>query len=350
MQIEPVNIVQIAIASPAAIAAAGLAGRRRLRALAAFLIVFATHMTLNFVEETGASPQPVLVTPVLSLLYGPLIYLFVRGVIFKREPLIWRDLIHAAPAIIALFFTNWLLLIRFATILSLVGYVFVVIWVIWRYDRATKIYRSDAQALRLNWVIAVFAGFGILTALDVLRMLTRAFQTIEFQQAAYAGTLTAVASLLGTLVYFAVKRPRYFKGLTDEEFKSPEETTDTVVRPSAADSEAFAEIEAIILREKLFCQPHLTLFDLANHTRLAERDLSRLINQVSGRTFCDYINAFRIEETARLLTSSDLPEKTILEIAFDAGFTSKSTFNAVFKKDRGVTPSEFRRRGLISSE
>lgn len=350
MQLEPVNLVQISIASPAAFAAVGLAGRPHLRALAAFLFIFAVHMTLNVLEETGALPETVLVTPVLSLLYGPMIYLFIHGLIFEKAPLVWRDAVHVAPAVFALFLTDWLLIIRAATIASLAGYAAVVIWDIWRYHRATVNYRSDAEALRLNWVIAFFAGFGILTIIDIVRMLTREFQSVEFQQAAYAAMLSAVAGLLSAFVYFAVNRPSYFNGLADKDFQSANTAAESVEGPSAGDNDAFCKIEAIISRERLFCQPHLTLFDLANQSRFSERDLSRVINRVAGRSFCDYINALRVEETARLLAAEEKTEVTILDIAFEAGFTSKSTFNAAFKKEKGVTPSEYRKNGSNSSE
>jgi AraC-like DNA-binding protein len=345
MQFEWVNIVQIAIASPAIFTAVVLARRSNLRALAALLAVFGVHMAFNVAEETQLLKSGLLITPALSLLYGPLFYLLIRGLIFHDKPLGRRDIVHFMPFVLALFVMQWLGVVRLATIISLVGYGIACVRNIWVYHRATQTQRSDAMALRLNWVIAVFAGFGGLTILDVVRLLTTEFQSAGFRQAAYALSLSSVAALFGVLAYYAINRPTFFAGLTDEQFRfAPEAAGDKAV--TSADTAKFAAIESTIKQEQLFLQPHLTLSNLANRTVETERELSRLINLIGKRNFCDYINALRVEEAARLLADERGATQTILEIAFEAGFTSKSSFNAVFKREMGATPSEYRRRAL----
>lgn len=346
MRFEFVNIVQVALASPAIFTAVILASRSNLRALAALLAVFGVHMAFNVAEETQLLNSDLLITPALSLLYGPLFYLLIRGLIFHDKPLGRRDMAHFMPFVLALFVMQWLGIVRLATIISLVGYGIACVRNIWVYHRATQTQRSDAMALRLNWVIAVFVGFGGLTVLDVVRLLTTEFQSVGFQQAVYALSLSLVAALFGVLAYYAINRPTFFAGLTDEQFRFPPEAAGGKAATSA-DTAKFVAIESTIKQEQLFLQPHLTLSDLANRTVETERELSRLINLVGKRNFCDYINALRVAGAARLLADEKAAAQTILEIAFEAGFTSKSTFNAVFKKEMGATPSEFRQQALL---
>ncbi|MFA8436978.1 MAG: helix-turn-helix domain-containing protein, partial [Marinifilaceae bacterium] len=68
-----------------------------------------------------------------------------------------------------------------------------------------------------------------------------------------------------------------------------------------------------------------------------------IINQGHGLNFNDYINQFRVEEFKRLLQDPQFSKETLLAVAFEAGFNSKTTFNTAFKKFTGMTPSEYRR-------
>ena len=63
-----------------------------------------------------------------------------------------------------------------------------------------------------------------------------------------------------------------------------------------------------------------------------------------GQHFYDLINRYRIEEAARLLTDPEDEKITILEVLYQVGFNSKSSFNTLFKKYMGMTPTEFRNR------
>ena len=71
--------------------------------------------------------------------------------------------------------------------------------------------------------------------------------------------------------------------------------------------------------------------------------ISQVFNDCFNKNFYDFINLYRIEESKKLLRNPKNNEKTILEILYEAGFNSKSTFNALFKKHTGVTPTEYRK-------
>jgi AraC-like DNA-binding protein len=75
-------------------------------------------------------------------------------------------------------------------------------------------------------------------------------------------------------------------------------------------------------------------------------DLSTAINASGERNFYDYINSYRLARVKKLLI--DNPDMSVIEAAFICGFNSKSTFNDAFKRDTGLTPSEYRRRRSVN--
>ncbi|WP_272150024.1 helix-turn-helix domain-containing protein [Tenacibaculum aiptasiae] len=99
-----------------------------------------------------------------------------------------------------------------------------------------------------------------------------------------------------------------------------------------------------ILKEKYFTNPDLTLKLLSGFLFIKERELSELINSCAKSNFHGFINKFRVEEFKKLLSSDKVVHYSILGLAKDAGFSSKSTFYKVFKEVEGVTPSEYKNR------
>lgn len=98
-------------------------------------------------------------------------------------------------------------------------------------------------------------------------------------------------------------------------------------------------LERVMTEQKLYRDPNLSLSRLSREIGASPNHLSQTLNNSIGRNFFDYVNAYRIEEAAELLLSTDL---TILAIAYEVGFNSRSTFNVAFKKHKGSPPSEWR--------
>ena len=94
--------------------------------------------------------------------------------------------------------------------------------------------------------------------------------------------------------------------------------------------------------QKPFYNPDLTLTSLAVQLKISRNHLSEVINKGTGGNFYDFINKYRVEEVKQLLETPKFKDYTLLAIAFEAGFPSKSTFNSVFKKFTGLTPSEYK--------
>ena len=94
--------------------------------------------------------------------------------------------------------------------------------------------------------------------------------------------------------------------------------------------------------EKPWLKIDLTLGQLADSINVNPHHLSQIINSHFGKSFACFINEYRVNAACQLLTMSS--GKTVLEIALDSGFSSKSSFNTLFKKQTGLTPSEYRKK------
>lgn len=95
---------------------------------------------------------------------------------------------------------------------------------------------------------------------------------------------------------------------------------------------------------KPFQDAELTLTGLAKQIEISRNQLSELINTGTGGNFYDFVNNYRVEEVKVLMKNPRYKDFTLLAMAYEAGFPSKSTFNSIFKKFTGMTPSEYRNR------
>ncbi|MBC7910399.1 MAG: helix-turn-helix domain-containing protein, partial [Pyrinomonadaceae bacterium] len=106
---------------------------------------------------------------------------------------------------------------------------------------------------------------------------------------------------------------------------------------------SLSRLREVMLAEKPFTDSELTLPKLAGRMGISAHHLSQIINERLNQNFFDFINAHRIEEAKRRLFDPKKKHLSILGIAEEVGFNSKSTFNAAFKKHTGMTPSEWRK-------
>ena len=96
-------------------------------------------------------------------------------------------------------------------------------------------------------------------------------------------------------------------------------------------------------KEKPYLDPNLTLMDLSEKTGIPYRSLSEVINLSLNKNFYDYINEYRIIESTKILLDKESKFKTILEVLYNVGYNSKSSFNTAFKKHTGLTPTEYKK-------
>ncbi|MBI3899831.1 MAG: helix-turn-helix transcriptional regulator [Gammaproteobacteria bacterium] len=104
-----------------------------------------------------------------------------------------------------------------------------------------------------------------------------------------------------------------------------------------------ARLEAVIKTDKPYLEEDLTLADLAEQIDATPNQLSQLINQHMGANFYDFINRMRIDAVKRAIDDPSFDSFSLLDVAYISGFRSKTTFNSVFKRVEGMTPSEYRK-------
>ncbi len=100
------------------------------------------------------------------------------------------------------------------------------------------------------------------------------------------------------------------------------------------------KLKKIMAAEKPFLRADFSQPDLARQCGITVHQLSQIINDGLGKNFFEWVAAYRVDEAKRLL--KDQPNIKVEEIAEQVGYNSKSSFNTVFKKNTGLTPSEFR--------
>jgi len=111
--------------------------------------------------------------------------------------------------------------------------------------------------------------------------------------------------------------------------------------PAGPDPRVVERIRRALADDRLYQNPTLTLAELAAHTGLPPRLISFTVNAGFGRSFNDLVNGYRVAEVQRRLAAPDARRFTLLGIAFESGFNSKTTFNRIFKQMTGVAPREF---------
>lgn len=107
-------------------------------------------------------------------------------------------------------------------------------------------------------------------------------------------------------------------------------------------SQYLRDLMALMQSEKPYRDSELTLTKLADMLSVSPHNLSEVINTQVGQNFFDFVNQYRVKEVKHNLANKEMQHFTLLALGLEAGFNSKSSFNAIFKKHTGATPSEFR--------
>ncbi len=110
---------------------------------------------------------------------------------------------------------------------------------------------------------------------------------------------------------------------------------------SKQSKEIVVKLNKVITEQELFINPQLTLSDLAETVDISTNMVSQSLNENLDKNFYEYINSFRLDHFIELFNNPKFKQFTILAVALESGFNSKSTFNAFFKKSLGKSPSEY---------
>jgi AraC-like DNA-binding protein len=180
----------------------------------------------------------------------------------------------------------------------------------------------------------LFKQYAFLIVFSILTMLWVADGILQFQvYSIIEGVLCVFLFTLGYVVHF---QPGFFETPVVSKSKSPES-----LFASYNDGDAIQRLKNILENEKLYLKPRLTIDDVAESLQLPSRYVSFLINQKLQSNFNAFVNGYRVKEVLERLNNPKESHKTIVGIALDAGFNSKSSFNQIFKTVKGQTPSEY---------
>ena len=143
--------------------------------------------------------------------------------------------------------------------------------------------------------------------------------------------------LINVLIFFSMTRPAVITGkISKKHIHTNNDEVD-------ADPVLAERIQQHMLNNKPYLSHYLNLEELAKQLGLHPRSLSVAIKNNFNTNFYEFINSYRIKEAMRLLADPENPHRTMIEIHGEAGFNSKATFNAIFKKVVGMTPTQYKK-------
>ncbi|MBK9016772.1 MAG: AraC family transcriptional regulator [Saprospiraceae bacterium] len=148
---------------------------------------------------------------------------------------------------------------------------------------------------------------------------------------------------LGILVvaYMGLVQKRVFSSEPIGNFLPVKKYQSSSLTPAASES-IKRRMERLMQEEQVFKENELRLADLAAYLDISYHQLSQVINEHHGVNFFELINKYRVEHVKRLLADTSFNHYTIIQIAYEAGFNNKASFNRYFKKEIGMTPSAYR--------
>jgi len=297
----------------------------------------------------------------LVFFIGPLLCFYVYEVTGFRS-ISGRDALHFLPFVLVLLFLTpvWTgIPTTFAEFLFRNGPpINIVLWTLivlqygyywWRIVSALHRHRSavesefsNLEGKTLSWLFLFLHIFGAFLLVLVLTL------AIVFHSNQYDLVRTLVSLGLSASVFVIG-----YNGLFQEKVFSPASLSSEMennrrsLRSEGASSEnnneSMKRLTAYMDSAKPYLQEWLTLTELAAKLGMTRNRLSHLINSELGENFYSFVNRYRVEEAKRLLADPKNASFTILSLAYEAGFPSKSSFHSVFKESTGLTPSGYRK-------
>jgi AraC-like DNA-binding protein len=312
-------------------------------------------------------------TYTLPIILGPILLFYTRSLVKENNEYFFRDfLLHAIPFLLITSFlvydfyllnpqekliyyerqtqgetSVYIYIAEFFINFSIPVYSIVSLLLLKKHLKQIKQSYSNIKNIDLHWLKIVLFCMAFVSFVSVLMgLLSDYFNFISYEDGdnlMYI-ILTVIIYFLG---YYGIKQKPI---LSNENPNSQIESTPTLKPKYATSSLKDVEKEKLINRltksmesEKPYLNENLTLKDLANKLETTPNNLSQIINEKFNKNFYEFINGYRINQVKSLLSDPKYSHYSILGIAFECGFNSKSTFNSVFKQFTGKTPSEFKK-------
>ena len=265
-------------------------------------------------------------------------FLFIKYFLGEQRTFNTKDYLFFTPNALVLFveLTDLILereLLAIILLENILNWVFIayVIWSIY-YIKSNKDKRQTWQfpfAVSLITIL-LFSHFD--------EQLIEAFpdnNTVAFFASGYFTSL-AVSTVFFYISFKLHLQPsKFFKNIFDPQYKSSSLN-------KAVSKRLKKELLHLMASKKPFKNPKLTLSDLARQVQTSKQNISQIINLEFKTNFNDFVNKYRVEEFKLYLENNTFCQFTLLGIAKEAGFNSKSSFHTIFKHFEGITPSEYR--------
>ncbi len=339
-------------------------------------------LSLNLLEDVyyveglyEVYPHLMGITYVFPLLYGPFFYLYVLLLSSQKRRLTAKDLLHLAPAVAAALYTSWVFFLSgpekiafihqmmtnpprtfvvISRIIVVQGFIYTLLTVVAlvRHNRRIRDEFSNIDRINLRWLRILTVGVAVIWSVVIVGAL--ASELLHFHPPAFGfATPVGISLLIYTIGYMGLSQPEVFRqGAGDEAATEAGEGAPGRYAKSglsdASANELLSALQRLMEKERPYLNGDLTLRKLAELVSVTPHNLSEAMNTRLHQSFYDYVNAFRINEVKRRLLAGEAARYSILSIALDCGFTSKTTFNTIFKKQTGVTPSEFVTRNVAA--
>ncbi|EQB92782.1 helix-turn-helix domain-containing protein [Elizabethkingia anophelis] len=330
--------------------------------LAIWFFIIAIHLIFFILFYSGqfsSFPYLLGLDIPLPLIHGPMLYLYILC-LTGQQPNRYKWLLHFAPAIL-----TYIYLISFFTltsqekihvyeygntayrffrkiimviiILSGILYVTLSIMTVRQYKRRISDLYSNTEKINLNWSYYLITGIALIWVAVIMKNETLIFTLV--------GLFILVASYFG-ITHANILGLSAIQSNNSEEKQVVNENSITVkYQKNFAGEEVIQSIyQKLSFRmehEKLYKDPELNLNQVAVLLNVHPNILSQTINSVENKNFYDYINQHRIEEFKRIVILPENQKFTILSLAFESGFNSKTSFNRNFKKYMDCSPREF---------
>jgi len=279
-------------------------------------------------------------------LFGPTLFLYTKAVCSKHHYSRKSILVHLIP-----FAAYWIYVITDIVGLSAAFYIFmnlqILIYIIAsliilkHYRNEIKKVYSSIEKLNLSWLSVILYAFILMWVIDITTysLFFLLSLSVEFLSLMTFLSLLINFVFANLIVFKSLKYPEILSGAHQREFQPKYRQS----RLTQNQSYEYAEkLKRYILSQKSYLTPSITIHQISAELEIPSRELSQVINESFNQNFYDFINSFRIEAAKSRL--NDVKEKkTVLEIAYEVGFNSKSAFNGAFKKFTGNTPTNFKK-------
>jgi len=290
-------------------------------------------------------------------LYGPLLYFYTLHIARKKTPFKWRFLLHLIPFIISLttimiFFHTLPKGAKIEVLSSIIDlkqpseiYLFtsVIYLHFFSYIYLSKKHiRKTVKSLNnfyshhnLAWLNLLLNSFLVILTISVFTNVLQFNRSKLYFEIGLPILTIVMALFVASVILNALNRP--FISLNDDSAVKY-----TGLRLDPKEKEVILEkIVNALKKDRLYLNPELNLKDLSEAIDSNSRKVSQVINDTLDKNFFDLINTYRIEAAKEKFKKNKDSKLTVLEVMYDVGFNSKSSFNTQFKNRTGLTPSEY---------